>query len=389
MRIALVLASVPGYSETFFRSKIDFLSGMPGWKVMVLADRKATTPLLPEGIELHYGLGAWSGVTFLKKLIQYVWAAGPIKIVRLLAANRASGLGWRMNVSSLYRSIHLLSVRCDWLHFGFGTMAIGREHVAAVIGARMAVSFRGFDICIYPVKHPGCYRLTWTCTDRVHVISDDLRQAVLANGCPSSDQIIKITPAIDTHVFQPVRMPEGEPHPWRMLTLARLHWKKGLEYTLEALAEVQRAGISFTYTVVGEGEEYERLMFAVHQLGLSDRVIFAGKLPPEAVRELLRSTDLYLQYSIQEGFCNAVLEAQAMGCLCVVSDAEGLAENVLHGVTGWVVPRRQAARLADQIVAICHSAQAARAEMVQRAAKRISGEFSLDRQRQEFVSFYQ
>ncbi|MBK7870836.1 MAG: glycosyltransferase family 4 protein [Saprospiraceae bacterium] len=49
--------------------------------------------------------------------------------------------------------------------------------------------------------------------------------------------------------------------------------------------------------------------------------------------------DIYLQYSIQEGFCNAVLEAQAMGLLCIVSDAEGLPENILHGQTGWVVPK--------------------------------------------------
>ena len=50
---------------------------------------------------------------------------------------------------------------------------------------------------------------------------------------------------------------------------------------------------------------------------------------------------IYLQYSIQEGFCNAVLEAQALGLLTIVSDAEGLPENVIHGETGWVVPKRK------------------------------------------------
>src|SRR5690606_11765013 len=51
----------------------------------------------------------------------------------------------------------ILSKELDWLHFGFATMALGRENIAAVIGARMAVSFRGFDIAIYPIKYPNCY----------------------------------------------------------------------------------------------------------------------------------------------------------------------------------------------------------------------------------------
>ena len=60
--------------------------------------------------------------------------------------------------------------------------------------------------------------------------------------------------------------------------------------------------------------------------------------------------DFYIQYSIQEGFCNAVLEAQAMGLLCIVSDADGLSENVLHNETGWVVPKRNPTLLAQKMI---------------------------------------
>ena len=76
-----------------------------------------------------------------------------------------------------------------------------------------------------------------------------------------------------------------------------------------------------------------------------EKVSFKGKLAHMEVKKAMEQADIYLQYSLQEGFCNAVLEAQAMGLLCIVSDAEGLPENVLHGQTGWVVPKRQPALL--------------------------------------------
>ena len=110
--------------------------------------------------------------------------------------------------------------------------------------------------------------------------------------------------------------------------------------------EIQR---TLDRVIIGDGSEYERLVFAAYQLGIKDHVTFAGILPQVDVKKQLEHSDMYLQYSIQEGFCNAVLEAQAMGLLCIVSNAEGLAENVLDGKTGWVLPKRQPELLAEKI----------------------------------------
>ena len=52
-----------------------------------------------------------------------------------------------------------LKEKLDWLHFGFGMLAKDRENVAEAIGAKMAVSFRGYDLYLSPLKHPGCYDL--------------------------------------------------------------------------------------------------------------------------------------------------------------------------------------------------------------------------------------
>src|SRR5690606_29907776 len=96
----------------------------------------------------------------------------------------------------------------------------------------------------------------------------------------------------------------------------------------------------------------------------------------------------YLQYSIQEGFCNAVLEAQAMGLLCIVSNAEGLSENVLDGETGWVIPKRQPEVLASKIVEVMHLPEATKTHIRQKAIERVRAEFHLEQQQAAFFKFY-
>src|SRR5690606_22686098 len=168
----------------------------------------------------------------------------------------------------------------------------------------------------------------------------------------------------------------------------RLHWKKGLVATLEALALLKEQGINFVYKIIGEGKEYERIAFTAYQLGLKDRVEFLGKLPHAEVKRELEKADIYLQYSIQEGFCNAVLEAQAMGKLCIVSNAEGLTENVLHGETGWVVPKYSPHLLAEQIKKVLLMADHEKSKIAQNAVNRVREEFNVENQIEEFNAFY-
>ena len=103
---------------------------------------------------------------------------------------------------------------------------------------------------------------------------------------------------------------------------------------------------------------------------------------------LLRGCDIYLQYSVQEGFCNAVLEAQLMGKICIVSDAEGLPENVLHGETGWVVESFRPDLLHQRIRETMNADPAELDRMRTTASERVKSQFSLEVQRENFIRFY-
>jgi colanic acid/amylovoran biosynthesis glycosyltransferase len=274
----------------------------------------------------------------------------------------------------------------DWLHFGFGMLAVKKENVAAAMHAKMAVSFRGYDLYLSPLKHPGCYTTLFKKEVHYHVLSQEMKQELLGHNIPSN-RIQVITPAIDTQFFKRVSGNDKK-NSIQFITVARLHWKKGLEYSLEALALLKQSGLAFHYTIIGAGSEKERLVFAAHQLGILEQITFTGKLAQDEVKTRLENASIYIQYSIQEGFCNAVLEAQATGLLCVVSDAEGLAENVMDGITGFVIPKRKPILLANTIEKLLYLSEDKKVKMKEAAIERIHANFNLAKQKKEFLAFY-
>jgi len=387
--IGLVLSRVPGYSETFFRNKIKGLQDY-GFRVILFVDyfnandsclncEIVSAKNFNSNVVLTLGYGI---LGVLKSLFLH-----PKRSLQLYHLNKKDGISLKSNLKNLLLNQFFLAHNIDWLHFGFGMLAVGRENVASAMQAKMAVSFRGFDLYLSPLKHPDCYDLLFQKDVKYHVLSQEMKQTLIDYSI-SSNNIKVITPAIDTEFFLNNESIDVNPI-LELITVARLHWKKGLEYTLEALAYLKQQDIPFHYTIIGDGDEHERLVFAAHQLNILDCITFAGKLSHKQVKAKLEAASIYIQYSIQEGFCNAVLEAQAMGLLCIVSNAEGLAENVLDGKTGWVVPKRQPKALAQKIKNVHQMSDATKIQIIAAAKARVKTTFNLNQQHQAFINFYE
>lgn len=358
-----------------------------GFEVIVFTDNAAKTNLLDYNIVRGLSLSQKK----LRNCFQVVRALFFLLInlhrsYHLFLLNKRDNFKCKQNLISLLTSAHILCYNLDWLHFGFVTMAINRENVAKTISAQMAVSIRGYDISIYPLKNPNCYDLLWKRTNKLHYISDSLLKLAIENGFSENQTHVKITPAIDIEKFKYSEHAINKI--FKITTIARLNWIKGLEYTIDALSNIKKEGFDFEYTIIGEGEEYERLKFAAYQFGILDNVKFVGKKKQCEVVEILSKTDIYIQYSIQEGFGNSVLEAQAMGCICIVSDAEGLSENVLNTETGFVVAKRNPKLLFEKILDVIHLDKKRKLEMISKSVSRLQTDFNLDIQKHEFINFY-
>ena len=102
----------------------------------------------------------------------------------------------------------------------------------------------------------------------------------------------------------------------------------------------------------------------------------------------MSQADIYVQFSLMEGFCNSVLEAQSAGCITIVSDAAALKENIVVNETGFVVERRNSDLLCKCIMEAIKLSPDERKKMTSRASKRVQKEFNLENQMALFKQFY-
>lgn len=389
LKIGIVLPAVPGYSETFFRSKIRGLQAN-GHEVILFVrngDRKVD-------IDCRVVVAPRLSGNPIQRLVRTLGAIAKVKIkafgptLRFWKWERRSGSSMVQATRRLAINAHILPYKLDWIHFGFATMAVDSDLVGKAIGARMAVSFRGYDINLFPLKNQGVYDRLWKNVDKVHSISRDLYQKAIQLGLSEEVPHSIITPAIDLKGFPYCPHELFKDGKVRLLTVSRLHWIKGLEDVIRSVGLLKDRGIDVHLTLVGEGSELERLTLAAHQEGVEDQVDFRGRVDHEKIPDLLKSHDVFIQYSFEEGFCNAVLEAQGSGILTVVSDGGGLKENVLDDQTGWIVPKRDPEALAERIASLVEKRPDDLLRITDIARERVERDFSLEKQQREFVSFY-
>lgn len=223
--------------------------------------------------------------------------------------------------------------------------------------------------------------------DLVHCVSSDIQRTAIALGAPPEVTFVN-RPAVPVDRFAPLadRQPRAG-GPLRVLSIGRLHWKKGLDDGVRAVAAARRSGLDARYRIVGEGPEREKLTFMVDQLGLETSVSLVGTQTPDEVLEHLAWADVLLLPSLSEGISNAVLEAMASGLAAVTTDCGGMREVVTDGNDGCVVAVGDVEGMARCLVEL-GADPALRATYGGAAAKRARSEFDLSRQCRVFLDAY-
>jgi glycosyltransferase involved in cell wall biosynthesis len=213
------------------------------------------------------------------------------------------------------------------------------------------------------------------------VAVSDWSRDLLRQTCPdSADRILRIYNGIDPSDFsEPAALGERErPH---IVSIGRLIEFKGFHHLIAACAELDRRGVAFECTLVGEGPWRERLEAQVAEAGLQERVHFAGLLTLEEVKRTLREADVFALGSVvdQIGACDVlptvILEAMATGLPVVSTTLAGVPEMVEDGVTGLLAPPGDAHRLADALAGMLGSRDLRRG-MGEAGRKRVAEHFA-------------
>jgi glycosyltransferase involved in cell wall biosynthesis len=157
-------------------------------------------------------------------------------------------------------------------------------------------------------------------------------------------------PRTDADVAEARRALGVPPGAFAIGTVTRLMPSKGNQYLVEATRRVIDSLPDARVYIVGEGELQPALESQAAQLQLGDRLVFCGFR--RDVAEALSAFDMVVFPSLWEGTPLTVLEALAMGKPIVSTDADGLQDVLTNGQDAVIVPRRDAAALAEAIVAM-------------------------------------
>ena len=397
-RIALVVPAFPRLSETFIVSK--FLGLLErGWDVHVVCERSddeewsrfpqlAKAPALRSRVHVSWPhRPRWRASLLAPLALAGCLAAAPVRTLGYLARGfRLYGLGV---FRRLYLDVELVRLGCDLVHFEFGALAVGRMDLEALLGCPIVVSFRGYDLNYVGLEDPAFYAPVWERACALHLLGEDLWRRALRRGCPADKPHALIPPAIDSGFFDPGDRARETVSgaPLRILSVGRLEWKKGYEDALVAVRKLVNRGVACEYRILGDGDFLGALAFARHQLGLADKVVFVGAGSRDLVRAEMQQADILLHAAVSEGFCNAVLEAQAMKLPVVCTDADGLPENVQDGVTGIVVARRDPQALAEALAALAAD-PGRRVRMGEAGRARVESGFRPEDQVSAFAELY-
>jgi colanic acid/amylovoran biosynthesis glycosyltransferase len=132
----------------------------------------------------------------------------------------------------------------------------------------------------------------------------------------------------------------------RIVCVARLVEKKGLDHQMRICAALQQAGRDFELRVVGRGRLLESLQRLARELGIEHRVTFLGHLPFSGVLEQLAWADVLIHTGViaasgdRDGLPNVIPEAMAAGVLVVTSPTAATTEAVHDEQTGLVADVR-------------------------------------------------
>ena len=243
------------------------------------------------------------------------------------------------------------------VHAHFGQSGPAALDLAEALGVPMVVTYHGQDATVSANQA----RKSWRgreylrghkrVTERSSVIvavSDFIRDLLLEQGYPS-EKVVTHRNGIDVDYFRPAT---GE-RETTAIFVGRFVEKKGGEYFVRALGELQRQGSPIRGVLVGDGPlrpELESLARSVRA-----NAEFPGFLPLAEVRKRLSRACVAVVPSVtatdgnREGLPTVILEAQAMATPVVATRHAGNAEGLLEGETALLVNERDVGGLADAI----------------------------------------
>jgi glycosyltransferase involved in cell wall biosynthesis len=292
-----------------------------------------------------------------------------------------SGVVWRLARHLHAHPCHILH---SWLHYAvaLGSIAGGLVGVPVIVG-----SLRSERPGRFPWFYPKWQR-------GIDIVTAPLHATILANSNAVSEECRRwafIRRDKLLTVYNGIAMEGPMPDRSRAHTLrahlgllqkgplvgivGRLSPEKDHATFLKAAALISRARPDARFLIVGEGPMYPRIELEIARLGLTGVVAMLGGR--KDAQALIQALDVLVMTSTSEGFPNVILEAATGGTPVVATDAGGVAEVVLNGETGFVVPCGDEQAVSGRVLELISDPVLSR-EVAQAAWERVKACFSAE-----------
>ncbi|WP_223033961.1 glycosyltransferase family 4 protein [Hanstruepera marina] len=252
------------------------------------------------------------------------------------------------------------------------------------------VSLRGAHINYTPIVEghiAQLYKKYFPVVDGFHAVSVAIAlEAQKYNAEPSKINLIHSpVPRKTFKLFSNIKKNNG---PIKILSIGRFHWKKGYKYALDACSILKEKGIQFEYTIISSNKVSEEILFQMYQLDLVNQVkIVKGKTQNELF-QVMKTYDVLLLPSLEEGIANVVLEAMALGLPVISTDCGGMTEVVKLNESGWLVPVRNPNAMAQAILDFQETPENVVNSITQQAHDLVKKEFNKENCIEKFLTLY-
>lgn len=159
--------------------------------------------------------------------------------------------------------------------------------------------------------------------------------------------------------------------------IARLFELKGHDFVLRAAPQIVARCPHARFLFVGDGVLRDKLATQAERLGVGERTVFAGLVPPGDIPAMISAMDVVVHASLREGLARVLVQALLCEKPVVAYDLDGAPEVIVNGATGRLVAAESVDELAEAVVgAIEHPDQARR--MAREGRRRFSHRFRIE-----------
>ncbi len=188
--------------------------------------------------------------------------------------------------------------------------------------------------------------------DEVISVSNVAVENLILRGLINPRITHTIPNAIDNTKFRPPsekelkelkkqKIKEGKDEIITIVSVSRQAYRKGTDLLIEVIPEICKQLPNVNFIIGGDGPKKKLLDVMVDALGLKDRVKLTGFLPHQKVRDVMIQGQIYLNTSLTESFCIAIVEAASAGLYTIATDVGGVGEVLPEYMVRLVNPDKE------------------------------------------------